>query len=42
MRLTLGDKVSVKAYGLSATITGAVRTRMQPREERNAAPGNSR
>ena len=32
VRLTLGDKVSVKAYGLSATITGAVRTRMQPRE----------
>ncbi len=32
VRLTLGDKVSVKAYGLSATITGTVRTRMQPRE----------
>ena len=32
VRLTLGDKVSVKAYGLSATITGAVRTRMQPGE----------
>ena len=32
VRITLGDKVSVKAYGLSATITGAVRTRMQPRE----------
>jgi len=32
VRLTLGDKVSVKAYGLSATITGAVRTRMRPRE----------
>ncbi len=32
VRLTLGDKVSLKAYGLSATITGAVRTRMQPRE----------
>jgi translocation and assembly module TamB len=32
VRLTLGDKVAVKAYGLSATITGAVRTRMQPEE----------
>jgi len=32
VRLTLGDKVSVKAYGLSATITGDVRTRMQPGE----------
>jgi translocation and assembly module TamB len=32
VRLTIGDKVSVKAYGLSATITGAVRTRMQPGE----------
>ena len=30
--LTLGDKVSVKAYGLSATVTGAVRTVMRPRE----------
>ena len=32
MRLTLGDKVSVKAFGLSATIAGTVRTRMQPHE----------
>jgi translocation and assembly module TamB len=32
VRLTLGDKVQVKAYGLSATITGAVRTRAEPRE----------
>ena len=32
VRLALGDKVSVKAYGLSAKITGAVRTRMQPNE----------
>ena len=32
VRLSLGDKVYVKAYGLSATITGAVRTRTQPNE----------
>ncbi len=32
VRLALGDKVSVKAFGLSATITGAVRTRMRPNE----------
>ncbi len=32
VRLALGDKVQVKAYGLSATITGAVRTRTQPSE----------
>jgi len=32
VRLTLGDKVLVKAFGLSATITGAVRTRMSPNE----------
>ena len=32
VRLTLGDKVSVKAFGLSATITGAVRTRLRPNE----------
>ncbi len=32
IRLSLGDKVSVKAYGLSATVTGAVRTRASPRE----------
>ena len=32
VRLTLGNKVQVKAYGLSATITGAVRTRAQPQE----------
>ncbi len=32
VRLSLGDKVAVKAYGLSATVTGAVRTRTAPRE----------
>jgi translocation and assembly module TamB len=32
VRLVLGDKVAVKAFGLSATITGAVRTRMEPGE----------
>jgi translocation and assembly module TamB len=32
IRLSLGDKVAVKAYGLSATVTGAVRTRTAPRE----------
>jgi translocation and assembly module TamB len=32
IRLTLGDKVAVRAYGLSATVTGSVRTRLEPRE----------
>ncbi len=32
IRLSLGDKVAVKAYGLSATVTGTVRTRTAPRE----------
>jgi translocation and assembly module TamB len=32
VRLSLGDKVAVKAFGLSATVTGAVRTRASPRE----------
>ena len=32
VRLTLGDQVSVKAFGLSATITGTVRTRLLPNE----------
>ena len=32
VRLALGEMVSVKAFGLSATITGAVRARMQPGE----------
>lgn len=32
VRLSLGDKVAVKAYGLSATVTGVVRTRTAPRE----------
>jgi len=32
IRLSLGDKVQVKAYGLSATVTGAVRARSSPRE----------
>ena len=32
VRLALGDEVSVKAFGLSATITGAVRARMLPGE----------
>jgi translocation and assembly module TamB len=31
-RLSLGEKVQVKAYGFSATVTGAVRTRSSPRE----------
>jgi translocation and assembly module TamB len=38
VRLTLGDKVSVKAFGLSATIQGTVRARMQP-EESTVASG---
>jgi translocation and assembly module TamB len=37
VRLALGDKVSVKAYGLSATVTGAVRTRTAPRESTTAS-----
>jgi translocation and assembly module TamB len=32
IRIRLGEKVSVKAYGLSATIAGSVRTRAEPRE----------
>ena len=32
VRLSLGNKVAVKAYGLSATVKGAVRTRTAPRE----------
>jgi translocation and assembly module TamB len=32
VRLSLGEKVAVKAYGLSATVTGSVRTRSAPRE----------
>jgi len=32
IRLSLGEKVQVKAYGLSATVTGAVRARSSPRE----------
>jgi translocation and assembly module TamB len=32
LRLTLGKKVRIKAYGLSGTVTGAVRTRTAPRE----------
>jgi translocation and assembly module TamB len=32
IRLSLGEKVQVKAYGLSATVTGAVRARTAPRE----------
>jgi translocation and assembly module TamB len=32
VRISLGDKVKVKAYGLSAEVTGAVQTRTAPRE----------
>jgi translocation and assembly module TamB len=32
VRISLGEKVSVKAYGLSATVTGAVSTQTAPRE----------
>ncbi len=32
VRLQLGDKVNLKAYGLSGRISGAVRTRTAPRE----------
>jgi len=32
MRIALGDKVKVKAFGLSAEVTGAVTTRTAPRE----------
>jgi translocation and assembly module TamB len=32
VRLLLGDKVNLNAYGLSGTITGAVRARSRPRE----------
>ncbi|MGH8198135.1 MAG: translocation/assembly module TamB domain-containing protein [Steroidobacteraceae bacterium] len=32
VRVSLGTKVRIKAYGLSGTVTGAVRTRTAPRE----------
>ena len=37
VRLALGDKVQVKAYGLSATVTGSVRTRTPPDETTTAS-----
>jgi translocation and assembly module TamB len=37
VRISLGDKVKVKAYGLSAQIAGAVETHTAPREPATAA-----